>query len=480
MTYQSLPSFVSRLRKENQLRDIDQPVSQDLEITEIADRVVKAGGPALLFTRVKGHQMPLLINAFGTRKRMCMALGVEDFQEITRRLEELLDLSPPMTVKEKLQMIPRLAAMRKFIPRRVNTGRCKEIIERERPDLNSLPIMKCWPEDGGRYITLPLVVTRHPETGEKNLGMYRMQVFDGRTTGMHWQKHKTGNAHYRAFCERLERMPVAVALGGDPALIYAATAPLPQGFDEVLFTGFLRNDPVAVVRCETCDLEVPADAEIVIEGYVDPGESRTEGPFGDHRGYYSVPDEFPVFHVTCITRAAEPIYPSTIVGRPPMEDAWLGKASERIFLPLLRMTFPEIVDINLPVEGLFHNLCIVSIRKAYPGHARKIACALWGTGQIMFSKFIIVVDENVDVQNPSEVLWRVGNNTAPERDCFFVKGPIDELDHCAEFPCYGSKMGIDATRKWPEEGFTRPWPEDMVMDDLVKERVNQIWTQLGL
>jgi 4-hydroxy-3-polyprenylbenzoate decarboxylase len=411
---------------------------------------------------------------------MAMALGVEELDEIQARLRELLTTTPPVTLREKVKMIPRLFGMRKFLPRQVRSGRCKEVIRREDADLGDLPIMKCWPEDGGRFITLPLVITRDPETGIRNVGMYRMQVYDGKTTGMHWQKHKTGTAHYRKYVERNERMPVAVSLGGDPALTYSATAPLPEGVDEILFAGFLRNEPVEMVRCETNDLEVPASSEIVIEGYVDPGETRPEGPFGDHRGYYSLPDEFPVFHVTAITHAADPVYPSTVVGRPPMEDAFLGKATERIFLPLLQMAYPEVLDMNFPVEGVFHNLCIVKIRKAYPGHGRKIISALWGSGQIMFSKFVIVVDEDVDVHNPGLVLWRVGNNVAPERDTFLGKGPIDELDHSSEEPCYGSKMGIDATRKWPEEGLRRPWPDDTVMTPEIKKKIDEMWESFHL
>ena len=479
MAYRDLKQFVQDLRQAGELKEIDLPVSTDLEITEIVDRVVKKGGPALLFNKPGGMDVPLLINAYGSRKRMCMALGVEGFETIQERLRTLLKTTPPVSMMEKLKMLPRLAAMARFFPKRVDGGRAREVIEKD-PDLGTLPIMKCWPRDGGKYITLPLVFTKNPETGERNVGMYRMQVFDGRTTGMHWQKHKTGHQHCEAYRKRGEKMPVAVALGGDPVLTYAATAPLPEGLDEIAFAGFLRDKPVEQMRCETCDLEVPAHAEYILEGFVDPEETRTEGPFGDHRGYYSLEDQFPVFHLTCITRAKDPVYPSTIVGRPPQEDAWLGKATERIFLPLVQLTFPEIVDLHLPVEGVFHNFCIVSIRKTYPGQARKVACALWGTGQIMFSKFIIVVDEEVNIQNPGEVLWRVGNNVAPERDAFFMWGPIDELDHASERPCYGSKMGLDATKKTKMEGFERDWPEDVAMDEETRLRIDELWSRLGI
>jgi len=480
MAYAHLRDFLDALQKAGELVEITEPVDRDLEITEIADRVSKqpGGGKALLFKNVKDCAIPLCINIFGSDRRMKMALGIQRYEQIHDRLMTLLKATPPTTWKEKLAMLPRLADMASWSPKPVKSGRCQEIVETERPDLNRLPIMKCWPLDGGRFLTLPMVITKHPETGLRNVGMYRMQVYDERTTGMHWQMHKVGAEHFR---RAGQRMPVAVALGGDPALTYAATAPLPPMLDELHFAGFLRDKAVETVRCKTIDLEVPADAEIVIEGFVDPAEPlRQEGPFGDHTGYYSLEDDYPVFHVTAITHAREPVYPSTIVGRPPQEDGYLGKATERIFLPLMQLTFPEIVDINLPVEGIFHNLVMVSIRKAYPGHARKVVHGLWGTGQIMFSKFVIVVDENVNVQDPREVLWRVGNNVAPQRDCFFQMGPVDVLDHASEHFAYGSKMGIDATAKWPEEGFTRPWPPDIVMSAEVKQRIDALWDRLGI
>lgn len=482
MPYKNLRDYIEVLRKEGELVEIAEPVSRDLEITEIVDRVSKmpGGGKALLFTQVKDCDIPLAINLFGSNSRMRMALGVNDYKEIEDRLLALLKATPPTTLKEKLSMLPKLAEMASYTPKVVRSGRCQQVVLESQLDLNRFPIMKCWPEDGGRFITLPLVITRHPETGQRNVGMYRMQVYDATSTGMHWHVHKVGAEHYRAHCKLGTRMPVAVALGGDPAVVYSATAPLPDMVDEMHFAGFLRKGAVEMVKCKTIDLEVPANSEIVLEGYIDPGDERIEGPFGDHTGYYSLEDNYPVFRVQAITHVKEPVYPSTIVGKPPQEDSYIGKATERIFLPLLRLTYPEITDINLPVEGVFHNLVIVSIKKAFPGHARKIACALWGTGQMMFSKFIIVVDEDVNVQDPGEVLWRVGNNVAPERDCFFMKGPLDVLDHAAEQPCFGSKIGIDATRKIPAEGHSRPWPEDIVMTPEVKKRIDAIWERLGI
>jgi 4-hydroxy-3-polyprenylbenzoate decarboxylase len=343
--------------------------------------------------------------------------------------------------------------------------------------LLDFPVLQCWPGDAGRFITLPLVFSRNPDTGKRNCGMYRMQVFDERTAGMHWQTHKQGAEHYR---RNRSRMPVAVAIGADPATMYSAILPLPPDLDEMLIAGFLRQSPVEMAKCRTCDLEVPANAEIVLEGYVDPGELRTEGPFGDHTGYYSLAGEYPVFHVTCITRRREPVYATTIVGPPPMEDYYMGKAIERIFLPLMRMQIPEIRDICMPAEGVFHNLILVAIRKSYPGHARKVMHAIWGLGQAMFSKCIVVVDEDVDVQNPREVAWRVLNNIDPERDIQFVLGPVDSLDHSSRLQDYGSKMGVDATRKWPGEGFTRPWPDVIAMSPEVKRRVDELWKQAGL
>ena len=479
MPFDGLQDYLTALEKRGELRTIDAPVDPELEITEIADRVVRAGGPALRFTSPKGAQYPLAINLFGTAARTAFALGVSDLNEIGTRVEELLRAEPPSTLLDKIRALPRLIEMSNWAPKTVGRAPCQQVVE-ETPRLSDLPILKCWPQDGGRFLTLPLVFTRHPETGRRNVGMYRMHVYDDRTTGMHWHPHKVGAQHYREYQARGERMPVAVALGSDPAVIYSATAPLPEDFDEMLFAGFLRRQPVEMVKCKTCDLEVPADAEFVLEGYVDPEELRTEGPFGDHTGYYSLADQFPVFHLTAITRREKPIYPATVVGPPPKEDCFLAKATERIFLPLLRMQLPEIVDISLPIEGIFHNLALIRIRKRYPGQALKVMHALWGLGQMMFTKIIVVVDEDVNVQNLSEVIWRVGNNIDPERDVCFVRGPVDILDHASPLPGLGSKMGIDATRKWPGEGFTRPWPEVIEMSPEVRERVSALMATLGL
>ncbi|MBE3585763.1 MAG: menaquinone biosynthesis decarboxylase [Thermoanaerobacter sp.] len=478
MAYKDLRAFINKLEQKGLLKRITTEVDVELEITEITDRVCKAGGPALLFENVRGYNMPVLTNAFGSLERMCLALEVENLDQIGEELVDILQPDDlPVTFLDKLKAIPKLARLSSYLPRKVQSGPCKEVILRENPSLKELPILKCWPLDGGPYITLPLVFTRDPVTGQRNVGMYRMQVFDERTTGMHWHIHKGGAEHIRKYSGP---MPVAVVIGADPAVIYAATAPLPSGIDEMLFAGFLRKEPVELVRCETIDLEIPANAEIVLEGYVDPRETRLEGPFGDHTGYYSLPEHYPVFHLTCITRRKNPIYTATVVGRPPMEDAYLGKATERIFLPLIRLQLPEIVDMNMPFEGVFHNCVIVSIRKQYPGQAKKVMCALWGMGLMMLAKLIIVVDENVDVQNLSEVMWRVFNNVDPRRDVLMVDGPLDALDHASPLPLYGSKMGIDATRKGPGEGHLREWPPDIEMDESIKELVNRKWASYGL
>lgn len=479
MPFSGLQDYLAALERRGELKTIDIEISPALEIAEIADRVIARGGPALRFTRPSRGRYPVVINLFGTLARTAFALGASDFDEIGARIEALLRTQPPGSFVEKLRALPRLAEMASWAPRPVKRAPCQEVVE-EQPSLRDLPVLKTWPQDGGPFLTLPLVITAHPETGQRNVGMYRMQVFDERTTGMHWHPHKVGAEHYRGY-ERLgRRMPVAVALGCDPAVIYAATAPLPEEFDEFLFAGFLRKQAVELVPARTVDLLVPAEAEFVLEGYVDPGERRREGPFGDHTGYYSLADEFPVFHLTALTRRATPVYPATIVGRPPKEDRFLAKATERIFLPLIRMQLPEIVDLHLPHEGVFHNLALVRIRKRYAGHAFKVMHALWGLGQMMFTKIIVVFDEEVDVQDLSEVLWRLGNHIDPERDVCFVRGPVDILDHASRMPGYGSKMGIDATRKWPEEGFTRQWPEAIEMSPEVKARIDRLWTGLNL
>lgn len=479
MAYKCLHEFIEELERVGELKRIGAKVSPILEITEITDRVCKDHGPALLFEQVDGYSIPVLTNAFGSMKRMALALGVEDIETIVTEVENLINTAIPDTLIDKFKLIPKVSQFTSVIPKKVSTGVCKEVIKRDNPSLDFLPILKCWPEDGGRFFTLPIVITENPKTGIRNLGMYRMQVYDSKTTGMHWHLHKVGAKHFQLYKELGEKMPVAVCLGGDPAITYSATAPLPDDIDEFMFAGFLRKKPVEIVSCETIDLEIPANSEIVLEGYVDPTEDlRTEGPFGDHTGYYSLQDKYPVFHITCITHRKNPIYPTTIVGKPPMEDCFMAKATERIFLPLIKLIFPEIIDINLPIEGVFHNLAFVSIKKSYPGQAKKIMHGLWGLGQLMFTKIIVVIDEDVDVQNLQEVIWRVGNNIDPGRDFVFVQGPVDILDHAASYPGLGSKVGIDATRKFKEEGFMREWPEDIKMSKEVKKKIDSIWQEL--
>lgn len=491
MTFQNLREFLRWLDRAGELVRIDRPVSVDLEMAEIADRTMKlpGGGPALLFTRpvlMDGTEsdIPVALNVFGSWRRMSAALGVEDVEEHARRIAELVKPEIPKGLVAKLQMLPKLAELAK-VPPRPYKGRppCQEVVLREGEfDLRKLPVMKCWPEDGGPFITLPMVMTKDPETGIQNIGMYRMQVFDGTSTGMHWQRHKGGASHYRAWKRGPGgRMPVVVALGGDPATMYTPTAPLPPGIDEFLFGGFLRREPVRTAKALTADLTIPAEAEIVLEGYVDTDEDLAiEGPFGDHTGFYTLEDLYPTFHVTTVTMRGDPIYPSTIVGRPPVEDVYLGGATERIFLPLARLTMPEIVDYHMPPEGVFHNLVFVSIRKEYPGHAFKVMNGLWGMGLMSLAKVIVVVDEEIDVRNVQEAWWYTLANIDPERDVRFTKGPVDDLDHASQLPAFGSKMGIDATRKWPEEGFTRPWPAMIEMDAAVKEKVDRIWDRLGI
>ncbi|MGE5753836.1 MAG: menaquinone biosynthesis decarboxylase [Deltaproteobacteria bacterium] len=479
MAFRDLREFLSALEARGELKRIAAPVSAELEAAEIADRAVKCGGPALLFENVRGHSVPLAMNLFGTMKRMCLALGVASLEEIAARMKEVIEPEIPSNFLEKLKMLPKLARLADFVPKTVASAPCQEVVEADRPSLSFLPVVKTWPGDGGPFLTLPLVFTNDPATGRRNVGMYRMHVYDETTTGMHWHLHKGGAQHYRGFRKKKERMPVAVALGGDPATLYAATAPLPEDVDEMLFAGFLRKEPVELVRCKTCDIEVPAHAEAILEGYVDPEELRVEGPFGDHTGYYSLADPYPVFHLTCVTRRRDPIYPATIVGKPPMEDVYLGKATERIFLPLLRKIVPEVADMNLPIEGIFHNFAFLSIDKRYPGHARKVMSAVWGLGLLMFSKFVVVFDADVNIQDLSEVLWRIGNNVDPKRDVMIVEGPVDALEHASPLPHYGSKMGIDATRKWASEGFAREWPEDIRMAGEIVALVSRRWKEYG-
>jgi 4-hydroxy-3-polyprenylbenzoate decarboxylase len=481
MAYKDLREFIDRLEQEGELKRIDVEVDPELEIAEITDRVSKDYGPALLFKNVKGSDMPVLINAFGSEKRMNMSLGVNKLDDIAQDIIDIIEIadSVPKSMLDKVKILPRLAEISSFMPRIVKSGICQEVVDKN-PSLDKLPVLKCWPGDAGRFITLPQVYSKDPENGKRNVGMYRLQVFDGQTTGMHWHMHHDGASNYRKNCDRGQPTEVAVALGGDPAITYAATAPLPKDIDELIFAGFLRKQPVDLVRCKTIDLEVPADAEIIIEGYVDPVERRLEGPFGDHTGYYSLADEYPVFHVKCITHRKNPIYPTTIVGKPPQEDCYLALATERIFLPLLKFQLPEVVDMHLPMEGVFHNCVLVSIRKSFPGHARKVMSSLWGMGQMMFAKFIVVVDEDVNVQNLSEVMWKVFNNVDPRRDTMIIEGPLDVLDHSAPLPYYGSKMGFDATKKWRAEGHNREWPEDIRMSEEIIALVEKKWSEYGI
>jgi 4-hydroxy-3-polyprenylbenzoate decarboxylase len=528
LAYEDLRDWIAALDRAGELKRIRTEVDPILEIAEITDRVSKMpgrnnggrasspGGPALLFQNVKGHPgAQVLINQFGSARRMNLALEVDKLDEVADRIRQFIDVKSPQGFLDKVKMLPMLAEMGKFFPKTVSSGPCKEVIRRDNFSLDEFPILQCWPKDAGRFITLPCVVTRDPKTGKRNVGMYRMQVYDQHTTGMHWQRQKVGAEHYReqmraaAAKENLGahvparaavdimarssggsvladgnrptgKMEVAVAIGTDPAITFCAIVPAPPDVEEYLIAGFLRQKPVELVKCETVDLEVPATAEIILEGHVNLEELNPEGPFGDHTGYYSLEDLYPVFHLTCITHRKDPIYSTTIVGKPPMEDGWMGKAVERIFLPLMRLTIPEIVDINLPVEGVFHNLMIVSIKKSYPGQARKVMNAVWSLGQAMFTKCILVVDEDVNVQDIAEVTLKVLNHIDPERDIQFMLGPVDSLDHASRLPNYGSKMGIDATRKWSSEGFTRPWPDEILMDEKTKALVDKKWKELGI
>ena len=490
MTIDTVGQFLTQLERAGELKRISQPVSVDLELCEIADRVMKmpGGGPALLFEHVKlfdGSRSPhpVAINLFGSMRRMSMSLGVERLDEIGERITQMMELKVPDGLVAKLSLLPRLLELGKFPPRmKGGSPPCQEIVLRgEEVDLRKLPIIKCWPEDGGPYITLPMVISRDPKRGIRNVGMYRVQLLGARDLAMHWQRHKVGAAHWRDMAERKETMPVCIAIGADPPSMYSASAPLPPTVDEFLFAGFLRRAPVRLAKALTCDLEVPAESEFVIEGYIDPSEPLvTEGPFGDHTGYYSLADLYPRVHVTALTMRSNPVYATTIVGRPPMEDFYLGHATERIFLPLLKLTVPEIVDYHMPAEGIFHNLVFVSIDKQYPGHAYKVMNALWGQGLMSLAKLIIVVDKHVNVRDPQEAWWIALNNIDPERDTRFTMGPMDVLDHSSRAFTYGSKMGIDATRKWPEEGFTREWPTLIEMDADTRHRVTAMWSSLGI
>ncbi len=490
MAIDSFGEFLSILDKRGELTQISTTIATELEITEIADREMKKpdGGKALLFNSpsINGSAstLSLAINTMGSHRRMAIALGRGSVDEAVKDLESIMHAKPPASFTEAIKLLGSALELRHAKPKQVSNGACKEIIEDPRdfsgnsaelPTLSNLPIQKCWPKDGGRFITLPCVVTQDPDTGARNVGMYRMQVFDSQTTGMHWQLQKVAARHGKQYYNQGKRMPVSVFLGGDPVYPFCATAPLPDGLDEFLLAGYLRGKSVPLIKCETNDLQVPANADIVIEGYVDPTEElRDEGPFGDHTGYYTLPDKYPAFHITTITRRSDAVYPSTIVGQPPMEDFYMGSASVKIFMPIFRMNFPEIIDIALPAEGVFHNLVFVSIKKTYPMQAYKIMHGLWGMGQMMFSKYIVVVDDDVDVHNTSEVLFRIGANTDPQRDTVFTRGPSDVLDHATPEVAMGSKMGIDATKKLSGEGFKREWPPIIKMDKTIQNKVDEI------
>jgi len=477
MAYDDIQDFIKTLEKHNLLMRITAKVDSTYEITEITDRVVKSQGPALLFENIKDSAYPVLINAFGSYERINLAFEVKNLDCIADDISKFLDIAGYSGILNKVKSIPRLARLAKIFPVKVNKAPCQEIIEE--PDLNTLPILKCWPNDGGKYITLPIVITKDPETGIQNMGMYRMQVFNSTTTGMHWHLHKDGKRIYEKYKKMGDRMPVSVALGCDPATIYSAIAPLPEEIDEVLFAGFLRKSPLQIVKSITNDIYVPSNAEFILEGYIDVNELREEGPFGDHTGYYSLKDYYPVFHLTCITRRKKPVYPATVTGKPPMEDCFFGKATERIFLPFIKFQCPEIVDINFPVEGVFHNCVIVSIEKRFPGHAQKVMNALWGMGQMMYTKMIVVVDGNIDPHDMSTVAWKVFNNISPERDLIISKGPLDALDHASPFAHYGYRLGVDATKKWPSEGHLRDWPTEVKMNDEIKNIVTERWNEYG-
>jgi 4-hydroxy-3-polyprenylbenzoate decarboxylase len=472
-----LREWIALLEREGELVRVSAEVDPHLEVTEIVDRTVKAGGPALLFEHPKGSEHSLLINQFGTERRMCLAFGVGRLDDVATKLEDVLEMQPPQGLVEKAKGLMKLKSIADSIPKSVRSGACQEVVlTGDDVDLDALPIQTCWPGDAAPFITLPAVITRDPRTGSRNVGMYRMQKLDRRSTFMHWQIHKDGRMDYLATEGRLE---VAVALGLDPVTTYAASAPLPKHIDELMLAGFLRGEPVELVKGKTIDLEVPAAAEIVLEGYVEAGDEAIEGPFGDHTGYYSPPEPFPVFHVTALTMRRDAIYPSIVVGKPPAEDAWLAKATERIFLPAVRMSVPEIVDYDLPVAGAFHNCAIVSIRKAFPGHAHKVMHAVWGLGLLSLTKCVVVVDEWVDVHDYEEVFFRVCANVDPKRDVVVSAGPLDHLDHAPTLQFVGGKLGIDATHKGPAEG-TREWPPEIEMSDEIKALVDRRWQEYGL
>ena len=482
MIFNGYAKFLDALESRGDLVRVQFPVDPYLEITEIADRVMKRGGPALLFEKVKGSSFPLAINCFGSQERVKLALGANRLESIGEDISTLVKSIPTASsFREKVNLLLKLNRIRNVVPR-IISGKCpcQEVIM-DKPDLDCLPILTCWPQDGGPFITLPIVITKDPETGLRNCGMYRLQKFSSGTTGMHWQLHKDGRRIFNKYQAMGKKIEVAVALGGDPVLTYAATAPLPPEVDELLLAGYIKQKPVTLVKGITIDLAVPAEADFIIEGYVDPTEKfKAEGPFGDHTGFYTPREDFPVFHVTCITHRENPVYPTTIVGIPPMEDAYLGWATERIFVPFLKMMFPELVDLHLPIEGGFHNLAVVSVKKTYPGMGTKIMQSLWGMGQMMLTKCLIVVEDDIDIHDMRQLAWYVLSNVDPKRDLVFWQGPLDQLDHAGNFPAYGGKVGIDATKKWKEEGYARQWPEMITMTPEVKKRINEIWDSLGI
>ena len=481
MAYRGLGEFLTELESRGDLLRIREPVSRDLEITEITQRAIRKDGPALLFENVPGSSMPIAMNILGATRRIARALGADTLEAPMERIGRLVRLRPPAGVMGALKdlsgTLEMLDTVRSLAPKRVSSAPCQEV-ETSSVNLDSLPILRCWPLDGGRTITFPIVVTQNPETGESHTGIYRLQQYGPDTLGMHFQIHRVGANNYRKWAARGERMPVAVAIGADPATVLAGLAPVPEGISNFVFAGFLREEPLELVQCRSVPLEVPAQAEIVLEGYVDPSERRVEGPFGDHTGYYSAPEPFPVFHVTRLTHRRQPVYLGTVTGKPPTEDSVLGKAVERLFLPILRLVLPELVDMNLPAEGLFINVAVVSIRKAYPYHARKVMHALWGLGQMMFTRYIIIVDEDVNVHDLSEVLYRVGLQADPERDLELVHGPVDQLSVSNPVPNLGGKIGVDATRKRPDENFPRRWPDEIRMEPAVVSRIDQLVTRV--
>ncbi|MBX3113373.1 MAG: menaquinone biosynthesis decarboxylase [Fimbriimonadaceae bacterium] len=513
MAYRDFQHFLDVLKSKNELKTISEPLSPYLEITEVADRVMKAGGPALLFTNPSGaphrlgtpnpksavlnnpsidpaarpqgnvqYSFPVAINTMGTRKRMSLALSCDDFEEHAERIAGLLKPELPKGPKEAIAALSKVLELKDAPPKSVKNAICQEIVMMgAEVDLTKLPILTCWPEDGGPFITLPLVFTHDPNTGKRNVGMYRVQLHSKNTCGMHWQMHKTGMRHMEEAGAQRKRIEVAVCLGGDPSYAFGAISPLPPGIDEMMFCGFLRRERVNMVKAKTVDVSVPADCEMVIEGYIDPSERQLEGPFGDHTGYYSLAGDFPVLHVTAVTMREKAVYPATIVGQPPMEDGWMGKAVERIFLPMIQLTVPEIVDMNLPVEATFHNMAFVSIKKKYPGHAYKVMNAIWGLGGLSFTKFVFIFDEDTNVQDLGEVLFRIGANCDPGRDTLHSRGPVDQLDHASVAEGFGGKIGFDCTHKWPgENGFSRDYPKLITMADDVKAKIDSLWPKLGL